>query len=337
MFAGKVKKYLLLALLFGGGSYLFVGSPLSLFGAHFVQNTSQASAPSPRLNSQTMALLEPAVNIDPNPSKGGGDIAIADGQALFAEGSVSSEGEVERPISSQISIHIVREGETLSEIAELYNVSVGTIAGANDIKGRIIHPGQELVILPITGIQHTVAKGDTLASIVKKYKGDLEETANYNELTTDAALTVGQVVLIPDGVIAPPPSTSSGSAAPLRGTSGPSIAGYYAWPVQGGQKTQGLHGYNGIDIGAPAGTTIYAAAAGTVIVSRAGGWNGGYGNYVVVQHGNGTQTLYAHATSISVSVGQQVSQGQAIATVGRTGRATGNHLHFEVRGAKNPF
>ncbi len=72
-------------------------------------------------------------------------------------------------------------------------------------------------------------------------------------------------------------------------------------------------------------------------MARSGGWNGGYGNYVVIQHGNGTQTLYAHATSILVSVGQQVTQGQTIATVGRTGRATGNHLHIEVRGAKNPF
>jgi murein DD-endopeptidase MepM/ murein hydrolase activator NlpD len=105
----------------------------------------------------------------------------------------------------------------------------------------------------------------------------------------------------------------------------------------GGVKTQGLHGYNGIDIGAAAGTSIVAAAPGTVIIARSGGWNGGYGSYVVVQHGNGTQTLYAHASSVLVSQGQQVTQGQAIARVGATGRATGNHLHFEVRGAKNPF
>jgi murein DD-endopeptidase MepM/ murein hydrolase activator NlpD len=328
-FSGKAKKYLFVALLSGGALYAFSGWQVSL-----VQSTSQASGGSPHLNSQTVALLEPAVNIDPNPSKGGGDIAILDGEALYAEGSLS-DSDIERPASSEISIHIVRQGETLSEIAELYSVSVNTIAWANDIKGRVIHPGQELVILPITGVRHTVVKGETLASIAKKYKGDLEEIANYNELAADSALTVGEIVIVPDGTIAPPPSSSGTS--PLRGTTGPSIAGYYLWPVAGGQKTQGLHGYNGIDIGAPAGTSIYSAAAGTVIVSRQGGWNGGYGNYVVVQHGNGTQTLYAHATSILVSVGEQVSQGQAIATIGRTGRATGNHLHFEVRGAKNPF
>ena len=134
--------------------------------------------------------------------------------------------------------------------------------------------------------------------------------------------------------MAPPPLAPT---SPLRSAVGPSIAVYYHWPVAGGTKTQGLHGYNGIDIGAPRGSSIFAAAAGTVLVARVGGWNGGYGNYVGVQHDNGTQTLYAHASIVLVSAGQQVSQGSPIATVGATGRATGAHLHFEVRGARNPF
>lgn len=342
-FSGKVKKYLLFTLLSWGASFALLGSPFavqasafSFLTSLFEQSASGASASSSHYNSQSMTLLEPAVNLNPNPSRGGGDIAVVDGEALYAEASPSGGGaESERPSSSQISVYIVREGDTLSEIAEMFDVTVGTIAGANNIQGRVIHPGQELIILPITGVRHTVAKGETLASIVKKYKGDLEETANYNELATNAPLTVGQIVIIPDGVFAPPPSSSP--SAPLRGGSGPAIAGYYLWPVMGGVKTQGLHGYNGIDIGASAGTSIVAAAPGTVVIARQGGWNGGYGSYVVVQHGNGTQTLYAHASSILVSQGEQVAQGQAIAKVGATGRATGNHLHFEVRGAKNPF
>ena len=287
-----------------------------------------------------MALLEPAVNLDPNPGKGGGDIAVVDGEALYAEaGPSGTTADIEgRLSSSQISVYIVREGDTLSEIAEMFEVTVGTIAGANNIQGRVIHPGQELIILPITGVQHMVVKGDTLASIAKKYQGDLQEIANYNELATDASLTVGQTIIVPDGVIAAPPASSgSRTTSPLRGGSGPAIAGYYAWPVAGGVKTQGLHGYNGVDIGASSGTSIFAAAQGTVIIARSGGWNGGYGSYVVVQHSNGTQTLYAHASQVLVSQGQSVAKGQTIAIIGATGRATGPHLHFEVRGAKNPF
>ena len=284
-----------------------------------------------------MALLEPAVNLDPNPSKGGGDIFIDDGALVPDASSGGDLSPLERPASSQISIHIVREGETLSHIAELYSVSVNTIAWANDIQGRVIHPGQELIILPITGVRYEVKKGDTLASIAKKYEGDLEEIANYNELATDASLAVGDVVLIPNGVMAPPASSAPATPSRPVGSSAPTVAGYFLWPVAGGVKTQGLHGYNGIDIGAGAGTPIYAAAGGTVIVARADGWNGGYGSYVVIQHNNGTQTLYAHASAVLVSQGQQVSQGEAVARIGSTGRSTGNHVHFEVRGAKNPF
>ncbi len=287
-----------------------------------------------------MPLLSPAKNLDPQPPQGGADITVVDGSALSAEGGAYNEGESqEHTYSAQISTHVVREGESLSEIAELYNVKINTIIWANDIKGRYIHPGQELVILPITGVRHTVAKGETLASIVKKYEGDLEETASYNEIEIDAALATGDVVIIPDGVIKPPPAPkSSGSLAGVKGAGGPPAAsGYFGWPVSGGVKTQGLHGYNGVDIGAAYGTNILAAAGGTVIVARAGGYNGGYGSYVVVQHDNGTQTLYAHASSILVSVGQQIGKGEPVARIGSTGKSTGNHVHFEVRGASNPF
>ncbi|MEK7612729.1 MAG: M23 family metallopeptidase [Patescibacteria group bacterium] len=293
------------------------------------------------LNSQTMPLLTPEKNIQPPPASGGADITVVDGSALLADGSVLGNLVETSGVSNsgQISVYTVREGDTLSEIAEMYNVSVSTIAGANRIERRVIHPGQELIILPITGVQHVVAKGDTLASIAKKYKGDLEDIASYNELATDAALTVGETIIVPNGVIeAPPAPRSSGSTAAVRSAGGPPVAqGYYGWPVDGGVVTQGIHGYNGIDIGARTGTSIFAAAAGTVIVARSGGYNGGYGSYVVVKHDNGTQTLYAHASAVLVSVGEQVSKGQPIAKVGSTGRSTGNHLHFEVRGAANPF
>jgi len=290
-----------------------------------------------------MALLEPATNFNPNPPKGGGNIQVADGVALVAEagpaGTAADLIDV-KPQSSQISVHVVKEGETLSQIAELYGVSVNTIRWANDIqRGDVVHPGQELIILPVTGIRHTVAKGETLASIAKKYDGDAEEIANYNELALDASLTAGEQVIIPDGIIASAPSSkpSSGHVHTSGGATPASSAGFVN-PLPGSVKTQGVHGYNGVDLGGtPAGSSVVAAAPGTVIVAKAGGWNGGYGSYVVVQHGNGTQTLYAHLSSVSVGVGQAVGAGDRLGGVGSTGRSTGIHLHFEVRGASNPF
>jgi LysM repeat protein len=307
-------------------------------------------------NSQTIPLLQPAVNIDPNPAKGGGDITVVDNSALYAdqgpEGTVADTQDT--PPSSQISIYTVRTGDSLSSIAHMFNVTTNTIVWANDIQGGVIQPGQQLVILPITGIRHTVTQGETLQSITKKYKGDASEIAQYNGIASDGALTVGTVIIIPDGElnssIKPAASASNPHATaiknialgkktePYLGGSGPAIPGYFTWPMIGGVITQGLHGWNAVDIGAPKGTPILASASGIVIVAKSNGaWNGGYGNYVVLQHDNGTQTLYAHASSVSVTVGDQVSQGQTIARVGMTGEATGPHLHFEVRGALNPF
>lgn len=302
-----------------------------------------AEASGSSYNSQTMPLLAPAKNIDPKPSQGGGDITVAAGALVAQDGPSGTSADIEhRPETTQISIHVVREGDTLSQIAELYGVSVNTIIWANDIKGRHIQPGQELVILPITGVRHSVVGGETLASIAKKYDGDVTEIASYNELSPNATLAAGDVVIIPDGVIAAPPApkrptSSSGTTASLRTGGGPDIRGYYGWPVDGGVITQGIHGFNGIDIGAGYGTNIFAAAAGTVIVAREGGYNGGYGSYVVIQHNNGTQTLYAHLSSVTTSAGATVGKGALIGAMGSTGKSTGNHLHFEVRGAANPF
>jgi len=289
-------------------------------------------------NSQTIPLLRAAQNYDPNPSKGGGDIIIVDGSALLSEaGPSGTMANIEdQPVSDQISIYVVREGDSLSQIASMFNVSTNTIIWANDIKrGSHIQSGQTLVILPITGVRYTVISGDTLRSITKKYQGDLDEIVAYNDIDADIKLSVGQVVIIPDGEIAAPKYTGSTSIA--RGTSGPSYKGYYINPLPGGTKTQRLHGYNAVDIGAPSGTPIIASASGTVIISKSSGWNGGYGKYIVIKHNNGTQTLYSHNSQNISYPGQKVIQGQVIGYVGLTGKSTGPHVHFEIRGAYNPF
>lgn len=300
-----------------------------------------------------MTLLSPAVNFDPKPSIGGGDITFVDGSALLAqEGPSGTAADIEnQPPTSQISVYTVRSGDTLSDIAKMFQVSTNTIVWANDIQGGIIHPGETLIILPVTGIEHTVIKGETIAGLAKKYSSDAHDIAQYNDLADNAPLTVGQVVIIPNGELAAPlPSRSNSSVSqkirsiargtttePYLGGSGPAIAGYFSWPVSGGVITQGLHGWNAVDIGARSGTSIYASAPGVVIIARSGGWNGGYGSYVVIQHSNGTETLYAHMSRVLATPGQSVDRGDVIGKVGATGLATGPHLHFEVRGAANPF
>lgn len=302
-----------------------------------------------------MAVLTPATNIDPSPAVGGGDIMLVGGSALLAqEGPAGTAADIEKqPATSQISVYTVRAGDTLSEIAQMFDVTLNTVIWANDIKGGIVHEGDQLIILPITGIQHTVLKGETLAGLAKTYKSDAHDIAQYNGLADSAALAVGDVVLIPNGELGvvniastkTKPTTAGANAKITKGSAkgvsfggGAALNGYYRWPVDGGVITQGLHGWNAVDIGAPRGTGILAAAAGVVIIARDnGGWNGGYGNYLVIQHLNGTQTLYAHASKILITAGASVAQGQTIAKVGNTGESTGNHLHFEIRGAANPF
>lgn len=301
-------------------------------------------------NSQTIPLLSAAKHRDPNPSRGGGDITVADG-ALVAEHSPDQSTIDHQHSSGEISVYIVRSGDSLSQIASMFNVSVNTIIWANDLKrGVPIHEGQTLLILPISGIQHTVTKGETVAEIAKQYGGDESEILQYNGLSSTDDLVVGTTITIPGGEEVAPiavttkpattlksPSSTTNSKNSSNSNSKSVSGGYYANPAPGSIKTQGIHGYNAVDLGAPIGTSVYAAASGVVIVSREGGWNGGYGNYIVVSHPNGTQTLYAHLSKILVSEGAKVSQGQNIGAVGSTGKSTGPHLHFEVRGAKNPF
>jgi LysM repeat protein len=309
------------------------------------------------VHDSSLDLLEAAVNPDPNPAKGRGGVALSEGSALIAySGPDGTIADIDRSSGSgRISTYVVRDGDSLSGIADMFGVSSNTILWANNIDKNGLHPGMTLVILPVSGVRHTVASGDTLATIAKKYGSDADEIASYNGISSVDELVKGATVIIPGGELAAVPAASAkaksvkpaaskiktgGSMGAVHGTgntSDSSFSSSFANPAPSGRLSQSIHGWNGVDLAAPQGSPINAAAAGTVIVSRVGGWNGGYGNYVVIDHGNGVQTLYAHMSTDIVSVGESVSRGQNIGTVGNTGQATGYHLHFEVRGAKNPF
>ncbi len=322
----------------------FVSMLSSVFVNKGVEKAQEISLSSK--NTQTMSLLSAPLN--PLPASRTKNIlanAVVGNSALTNENSPvgSGTGVVDSYASDRISLYTVHPGDTIQQIAEMYNVSVSTILWANDMnKGSVLQPNQVIVILPISGIKHTVKNGDTIASIAKKYKADEEEIYRFNDLVSGAKLAVGDEIIIPNGEIGEAPATKTNTSSSKGGTTtGPSgsgnSSGYLTRPVIGGVRTQGIHGHNGVDLASSYGAPILAAADGQVVLSKSGAWNGGYGNYIVVKHNNGMQTLYAHLSQTLVSAGDFVSKGQTIGKMGSTGDSTGVHLHFEVRGGKNPF
>jgi murein DD-endopeptidase MepM/ murein hydrolase activator NlpD len=305
-------------------------------------------------NSQTAPILQVyAVNIDQNPEKLPDIIPIDNSNTLNSDlASTNSTGT--DTSNTQISTYVVRSGDTISSVAKMFKVSVNTILWANNLTGKsVLKEGQTLVILPITGIPYTIKKGDTVKGIAAKYKADETDIISYNDLTVQS-LQVGQTIIIPDaelsGESTAPTNTTVNTVAkcgsrdariePLLdgGKKLPAYPGYYIRPIAIGYRSQCLHGHNAIDLAAPVNTSIVASAAGTVIIAKSNGaWNGGYGNYVVISHNNGTQTLYAHMSRPTVSIGDVVSQGEQIGHIGMTGWTYGPHVHFEIRGAQNPF
>lgn len=250
--------------------------------------------------------------------------------------------EVAQFRGGEIIEHTVEDGETISSIASRYNLTLDTLLWENNLTERsTIRPGQTLRILPVDGVRHKVKKGETIYTIAKRYGLDQTQAqgiVNYpfNEFQDDEnfTLTVGQFLMVPDGV--KPTETVQTVARPRQAVQitpdagAVSPTGSFVWPAAG-RITQAYRFYHkAIDIANSGGGPILAADSGTVIVA---GWpdNSGYGNRVVIDHGNGYVTLYAHMSVIQVQAGQTVSRGSVLGQMGSTGRSTGVHLHFEIR------
>lgn len=249
---------------------------------------------------------------------------------------------------SEITYHTVLPGEIIGEIAQKYGLNVLTVLWANGLTSRsYIRPGDKIAILPLDGVMHKVKSGDNVSKIARLYKAETEDIIKFNRLREGGEdIVVGETLIIPAGEKPAPVYTYSSYGASFSSVAAPppSIAApagsLYIWPTSVRRITQ-YYGWRhtGIDIAGPAGTPIYASRAGRVIQSQCG-WNGGYGCYVIVDHGGGVHTLYGHNSQLYVSVGESVVQGQTLAGMGSTGRSTGSHIHFEVRvgGArKNPL
>lgn len=240
---------------------------------------------------------------------------------------------------AEIIEYEVQPGDTVSSIADKFNISTDTIKWANDLDSiHSIKPGQKLKILPVSGVAHTVKSGDTLESVAKKYSAEQQAILDYpfNDVPDDFRLKVGQVLTIPDGV--PPETKTPPKSKPqpqylAQGVNSPAFSApggaQFIWPA-GGTLTQYFSWYHpAIDIANRNAPGIVASDGGIVVVA---GWvdNTGYGNRVMIDHGNGYVTHYAHLSNIYVSVGQTVSRGQLIGQMGSTGRSTGTHLDFGI-------
>lgn len=280
------------------------------------------------------------------------------------EATITQEGAIVKPDiasttigdrpNSEVTYHIVQGGETIGQIAEQYKVSVATILGENQIReDELIKPGQKLTILPVTekfgdSATHRVNAGESLSGIAKKYKTDTATIMAFNNLVAEEAINEGDILIIP-GVAKEPPAPPKpaprsriaeffgGGEKPAGGGAG--SATKLRWPTTGTRINQRYGwGHKAVDIGSPKGAPVYAADDG--VVTKVSWITYGYGHHVVIDHGNGVQTLYSHSDQQFVKVGQRVSRGETIATVGLTGRTTGYHVHFEVMsgGAKvNPL
>jgi len=299
------------------------------------------------VKTEEMIFAKPASNFLRESPK----IALVDGNSVICVSPPSSvdtqvlgavygnaEAELDFDGGNNVSEYVVQEGDSISSIASKYNISTQTILLANELTSKsTISPGDKLVILPVSGILYHVKSGDTLSEIAKTYKGDVSEMIKINELSSENDIFVGDILIIPGGKI-PSKTTTSYAQVPMGSSQ-------FICPHASCYISQGLHWYNAIDFAGKCGDPIYAAAAG-VVQKVEYGWNGGAGNYVRIVHslaGGDVITMYGHLQTILVEPGQKVSQGEAIALMGGkpgmqgAGISTGCHVHFDVRGAKNPF
>ncbi|MCF7917750.1 LysM peptidoglycan-binding domain-containing M23 family metallopeptidase [Candidatus Gracilibacteria bacterium] len=242
--------------------------------------------------------------------------------------------------------YIAKSGDNPYKIAHKFGITPSTLLWANDLTAKeTLQVGRKLRIPPLDGVYYTVQQNDTLGDIASTHNIELSKIYAYNKITKDTALSVGKDIFLPDAkkiFIARQPSSGvveSGGAAPEAAIE--SIGFALHRPTKG-VLTQGYHkGHYALDIANKLDTPIYAAAAGKVIKSE-DGWNYGYGNHIIIDHGNGIETLYAHLNERKIEVGEEIKTGQLIGLMGNSGRVfgpTGIHLHFElhVRGRKvNP-
>lgn len=241
-------------------------------------------------------------------------------------------GEPKRIVRTTVLKYRVQPGDTVLGIAQKFGLKGSTLLWANDRLADnpdFLSVGQELNILPVDGALHVVRPGETVESIARRYKVDPTAITGYvgNGLKEPYTLKVGQELIIPEGIkpYVPRRVFAYNGEVPQNAKKG---SGQFVWPMSGYITQRYWQGHRAIDIGAPKGTPVVASDSGYVAVAQ---WSDvGYGRMIIIDHGNGYQTLYAHLSAYVVDHGQSVGKGQLIGLCGSTGNSTGPHLHFEI-------
>lgn len=212
-----------------------------------------------------------------------------------------------------------KSGETVSEVAYRFGVSKDEIFRFNFIGDANRLPKNVILKIPVVGgLQYEVQSGENLEKIAQRFFIEEKQIRIANNIPEDKKVYVGQDLFIP--------------GKPVLSLEKEKEDVVLVFPTKGKYTQKYHYGHYAVDIAYPGGASIYAADRGKVIRSR-GGWNGGYGNVVIIDHENGMKTLYAHLRDIDVRVGDHVERGEQIGFMGNTGRSigiTGIHLHFEV-------
>ncbi|MBE7560191.1 M23 family metallopeptidase [bacterium] len=231
------------------------------------------------------------------------------------------------PDDLSVHIHVIQPGESLWSISQLYGVKLTQLMETNDLtRGKLLRPGETLAVTHRPGLYRKVRSGETLTSICRDYDVAMVDVLVHNSLSDADRLKPGTMLFLP--------------GARARRSSN-----YFIWPVRAGRVSStygtrrhplggGTKFHYGIDIPAPTGRPIVAAQDGRVVLAER---NGSLGLCVILQHADGYKTVYGHASRILVKVGMEIKQGETIALVGRTGQATGAHLHFEIHRNDRPM
>jgi murein DD-endopeptidase MepM/ murein hydrolase activator NlpD len=236
--------------------------------------------------------------------------------------------------------YTIKSGDTLLKISHKFGLNISTLLWANNLTAKEnIIPGQVIKIPPTDGVYYIVELGDTLSEIAQWHDIKMADIFQYNNLNREGSIQRGQEIFLPNAKriyvehtpFQPPISSIVTSPQPIITSSS---VGFSLKKPTTGSITQGVRpGHTALDIANSINTPIYASAGGTITVSQ-DGWNYGYGKYIIIDHGNNIQTLYAHLNTRDVAVGQQVKKGELIGKMGNSGNVigpTGIHLHFEVR------
>lgn len=325
---------------------LFVGG---IAGGAFIwkqSTTSQATnlLPTAIPDQKQVKVVMPAL---------GGAQAVA---AVERDIQLKTNIPADKPRYEPVEYHVAR-GDSVFAIAESFKLKPETVLWANysvlKDDPHSLKPGMVLTIPPTDGIYYQWKDSDTLASVAKEFKANVDDILNYPGNSIDLAdpkVTSGTWVMIPGGErefqqwLVPTVAQGASGTSKTSHSSCPAGAvgsGSFVWPADNHYLSGNDYwsGHLGIDIAAGQGAPIYAADSGVVTMAQ-GGYNYGYGNVIQIDHGNGYSTVYAHLSVIGVSVCQSVSAGEWIGSSGSTGNSTGAHLHFEVRlngGFINPW